>query len=60
MMDMFRHIWAWLAAFVAMFNGALDFNNILALLGIFVALLTIVERVYAIRLKRRQLGDETE
>jgi hypothetical protein len=54
--DTLRQAWAWLTAIVATIAGTLELSEWLSVLGLIVAGLTIVERYYAIRLKRRQLG----
>lgn len=56
MADHLKQAWAWCLSVLAMAAGALDLNDVLAGLGIVVAVLTIVERVYTIRLKRRALA----
>jgi hypothetical protein len=57
-MDTLRHLWAAATAFVSVLAGTMDLSAVLTALGVLVALLTIVERVYTIRLKHRQLDDD--
>ena len=52
--------WTWAAAvsfasITSSWHGWLTGENVITALGILVALLTVVERLYTIRIKRRQL-----
>ena len=56
-LDMLRWYWASLVSVASVLAGSLGWltgENVITALGILVALLTIIERIYAIRIKRRR------
>ena len=60
MSDFIKWVSASLVSGVTIVGGWLDVQGWLAVIGLVVGLLTIVERVYTIRLKRAQLRDAGE